>query len=386
MKLFIIPSWYPTKLHPENGSFFRDWAILLNDSGIEIVVITHVVHSFKDVIYHGKMQGTEFQIDNKFPVYINESINKFPWIQILAFTSYKNHIIKLYNKAADEQGIPDLVLFHSSLWASTALSNKLIGSKIPYIIIEHLKEFLIPNGFTPFQTKLIEKTYHSCAKIVVTSSALEKAVNNKFPAHKEKLVIIPNPIDEDKFILNTRSNKQSFITIICIALFRPEKRVDLIIHAFSKLIKSGIQCKLKLIGDGPLMSDLKGQVDKLDIGNKVQFLGYLPSNRIVEELHKSDLFVLASDMETFGAVLIEAQACGLPVVATDCGGPSDIVSSDTGVRVKSGSVDDLTRGIKDVINKLDQFNPVKIRNRTIKYFGKKTYTEAIKRVVGIIIK
>ena len=386
MKLFIIPSWYPTSLHPESGSFFRDRAILLNDAGIEVIIITHIIHSLKDIIYHNKIGGIQFKIDNKVPIYLNESINKFPLVQSLAYTSYKKHIIKLYNKAVYEQGIPDLVLFNSSLWASAAISPTLIKSGIPYIISEHLKEFLNPHSFTPFQSKLIDEAYHSCIKIVATSSALEKAIKNKFPAHKKKLIIIPNPIDENIFQLKPILEKRSFITIICISLFRPEKRVDLIIQAFTNLLESGIQCKLKLIGNGLLKSDLKAQVNKLHINNNVQFLGYLSQESIVKELHKSDLLVLASDIETFGVVLIEAQACGLPVVATDCGGPHDIVSSETGVLVQPGSVDDLTKGIRDVINKLDRYNPVKIRNRAIKYFGKDTYTGEFKRVIEKIIK
>ena len=127
-------------------------------------------------------------------------------------------------------------------------------------------------------------------------------------------------------------------------------------------------------------------IQKLNISNSVELKGYLSQKRIVEELHKNDFLVLGSKVETFGVVLIEAQACGLPVVATDCGGPSDIISSDTGILVKPGSVNDLTRGMKNIIKKLDQYDLMKIRNRTIKYFGKKTYTEAIKRVVRKIIK
>ena len=127
-------------------------------------------------------------------------------------------------------------------------------------------------------------------------------------------------------------------------------------------------------------------IQKLNISNSVELKGYLSQKRIVEELHKNDFLVLGSKVETFGVVLIEAQACGLPVVSTNCGGPSDIISSDTGILVKPGSVNDLTRGMKNIIKKLDQYDLMKIRNRTIKYFGKKTYTEAIKRVVGKIIK
>ena len=78
MKLFIIPSWYPTKLHPESGTFFRDRAIILSKSDFEVVVIAHVLHSFKDVFHFNKIKVNQFQLDDNLPVYINESINKYP--------------------------------------------------------------------------------------------------------------------------------------------------------------------------------------------------------------------------------------------------------------------------------------------------------------------
>ena len=169
-------------------------------------------------------------------------------------------------------------------------------------------------------------------------------------------------------------------------MLRPEKQIELIVQSFYELLQSGEKAKLTIVGDGPLKLQLINHIQKLNLSNSVELKGYLVQKHIVEELHKNDFLVLGSKVETFGAVLIEAQACGLPVVATDCGGPSDIISSDTGILVKPGSVNDLTRGMKNIIKKLDQYDLMKIRNMTIKYFGKKTYTEAIKSVVGEIIK
>ena len=111
--------------------------------------------------------------------------------------------------------------------------------------------------------------------------------------------------------------------------------------------------------------------------------GYLSQNCIVRELHNNDFLVLSSDMETFGVVLIEAQACGLPVIATDCGGPRDIISSDTGILVKLGSSVELAKGLKKMACGLNNYNPDIIRSKTVKQFGKNAYAEAM---IGIIKK
>ena len=114
--------------------------------------------------------------------------------------------------------------------------------------------------------------------------------------------------------------------------------------------------------------------------------GYLSQKYLVQELHKNDFLVLASDMETFGVVLIEAQVCGLPVVATDCGGPSDIVSSDTGILIKPGSSQELTKGLKKMICGLNNYNSDVIRSKTIQRFGKLAYTNAIRNLINRIIE
>ena len=147
------------------------------------------------------------------------------------------------------------------------------------------------------------------------------------------------------------------------------------------MIHSGIKAKLKLIGGGPLKHEIENQIKRLKISDRVELKGYLSQNRIVEELHNSDLLVLASNIETFGTVLIEAQACGLPVVATDCGGPRDIVTPESGILVKPGSVFELTKAMKTLIRSFDRFNPSDIRNSVIKRFGKQKYVESIINII-----
>tara|TARA_Y100000588_G_scaffold390903_1_gene497878 strand:+ start:176048 stop:177193 length:1146 start_codon:yes stop_codon:yes gene_type:complete len=381
MKLFIIPSWYPTEIHPESGSFFRDRAYILYRSEMEVIIGAPVTHSLKDLFRYSPTNSIQEDFNNGLPTYLHESINIFPKMEKLFFKRYKKFAINIFNKLLESHGLPDLVMIHSSLWAGGALGEMLNKKNIPFILTEHLKEFLIPNEFSIFQKKIIHNTYSMASQILLSSSPLKNAISKNFNTFKPKLNLLPNPVDEHLFTLRKVPESKSQLTIICISLFRPEKRIDLILESFKNLIHSGIKAKLKLIGGGPLKHEIENQIKRLKISDRVELKGYLSQNQIVKELHNSDLLVLASNIETFGTVLIEAQACGLPVVATDCGGPRDIVTPESGILVKPGSVFELTKAIKTLIRSFDRFNPSDIRNSVIKRFGKQKYVESIKNII-----
>ena len=152
------------------------------------------------------------------------------------------------------------------------------------------------------------------------------------------------------------------------------------------MIKSGANLTLKIIGDGPLRLVIEKQIKSLGIIDNVQLLGYMNQSKIVRELHLSDLFVLSSEIETFGIALIEAQMCGLPAVCTDCGGPRDIITQETGILVEPRSIKSLTDGIKKTLNNLHQYKAKKIRKKTISQFGVKAYTDAISEISQSIIE
>jgi len=82
---------------------------------------------------------------------------------------------------------------------------------------------------------------------------------------------------------------------------------------------------LAIAGSGPLESTLKAQADRLGITDRVRFLGQVPNVRRL--FAAFDLFVLSSDHEPFGMVLLEAMAAGVPVIATDCGGAPEVIAN-----------------------------------------------------------
>ena len=104
--------------------------------------------------------------------------------------------------------------------------------------------------------------------------------------------------------------------------FRPVKRVTDVIEMFA-LVREKMRAKLVLIGDGPDRGAAEYIVRKKKLGRDVHFLG--KQDRVYQLLGQADLFLLPSDMESFGLAALEAMACEVPVVATNVGGLPEVV-------------------------------------------------------------
>lgn len=108
--------------------------------------------------------------------------------------------------------------------------------------------------------------------------------------------------------------------LLYVGRLAPEKRVDLLRPIFQAIPDA----RLAIVGDGPLRSDLEAHFE----GTPTVFTGFLTGKALSSAYASADLFVFPSDSETFGNVVLEAMASGLPTVAAAAGGPVDIVAHD----------------------------------------------------------
>ena len=130
--------------------------------------------------------------------------------------------------------------------------------------------------------------------------------------------------------------------------FIPRKGIVYLLEAWREVIHDFPDAKLLLLGDGPLMESMKRKAATLGIGGSVIFQGHV--HQVTDFLRGTDLFVLPSLQEGMPNSLLEAMACGLPVVATRIGGGIDIINSgDNGILVKPGDTKDLALGIVNIL-------------------------------------
>ena len=386
MKLLIIPSWYPTNIHPESGTFFRERALILQRHGFNITIAAHIVHSARDVLKFKPGPNDNMPVsDNEMIVYKTEALNPYPKLPKQAFKSYKKSISILVQHIIAKQGKPDLVFIHSSLFAGAALAKNLHEQSIPFMVSEHLKEFIIADGWTAFQKACIKDSYNYASRIIVTSAALKNNIQSGFNIIDEKIVLIPNPADVQSFSLRTENIEGPF-TFIAIALLRQEKRLDILINAFARLIEKMPDAVLTIVGDGPEKDNLELLSRKLNISKRVNFTGYQRKPAVAEMLRHHHVLVLSSEVETFGVALVEAMTAGLPVIATRCGGPESIVSPDTGMLVKRNDPFKLAKAMQKMIDRYSIYDPNKIRHIALEQYGDKTYVTRITETISSIVQ
>jgi glycosyltransferase involved in cell wall biosynthesis len=110
-----------------------------------------------------------------------------------------------------------------------------------------------------------------------------------------------------------------------------------------------VDATLEIVGDGELRGELKALAATLKVKDRVKFAGWMAQSQAAERLRNSDAFVLPSLYECGGAVVLEAMAVGIPVIATRWGGPADYVDPSCGILVEPSSEENLIRGIADAM-------------------------------------
>ena len=148
-------------------------------------------------------------------------------------------------------------------------------------------------------------------------------------ARAEQTAINPMGIDLNKFAFLKRQFKDTApLRIVSVGRLDEMKGYRFLIDAVTILKQRGVPVRLRVIGEGPLRLVLEQQIEASGVGDWVELLGAVPSEKVVEEMHHAGLFVLGGveaqngRIEAQGVVFAEAQATGLPVIASDVGGVS----------------------------------------------------------------
>jgi glycosyltransferase involved in cell wall biosynthesis len=131
------------------------------------------------------------------------------------------------------------------------------------------------------------------------------------------------------------------------------KAVDLLQEAFAAVVAQ-TDAVLKIIGNGDIRGELEAQTARLGIDSSVVFSGWLSQEQCTIKLQQADALVLPSLREGGGAVVLEAMAVGLPVIATNWGEPADYLNSSCGILVEPASKEGFVKGLKEAMLKLTQ--------------------------------
>jgi glycosyltransferase involved in cell wall biosynthesis/predicted metal-dependent phosphoesterase TrpH len=167
-----------------------------------------------------------------------------------------------------------------------------------------------------------------------------------------KLKILPRGLDTELFHPARREPAffEKFgalngeVRLLYVGRISREKDLDLLAAAYRRLRDEGLPVQLFIVGHGPYSEAFAKSLPE------AFFTGYLSGNELATAYASADIFVFPSTTDTFGNVILEAQACGVPVVVSDSGGPKELVEDKAnGLITRSHDVDDFARAIRALI-------------------------------------
>ncbi len=247
----------------------------------------------------------------------------FYTVYVWAFLYYVFKLKNQFDVIIDsENGIP----FFSPLYAKVPVIG-LIHHVHSEIILKELKLpfFKLPAAYLAkiLESKIMPRVYKNCQLVAVSNSTKSDMQRLGFGKTSPIYVISPG-VDLNKM---KPSQKTKHPTILYLGRLMPYKSIDTLIKAFAKIVKGMGSIELKIAGFGESRKHLELLVRKLDLETKIKFLGKVEESEKARLMGSSWVFAYPSTMEGWGISIIEANACGTPVVASDVPGLRDSVKN-----------------------------------------------------------
>ena len=205
----------------------------------------------------------------------------------------------------------------SAALRSAILWRKPLIARCGYLWSDFTARQYGPNSMLARQAvKEESRIYNHADRIVVTTRAMADNIAARIPGSQNRIRVIPNYVETSLF--SPAPSQECRYDLVFVGRLEPQKNLDALLEAVRHLNVS-----LALIGDGSLTKSLKERF--ADLGDRVQWIGSLPNHELPKYLRAAKLFVLPSRFEGHPKALIEAMACGLPVIGTEVPGIKDLL-------------------------------------------------------------
>jgi glycosyltransferase involved in cell wall biosynthesis len=372
-QVLIISFWNPTDENPHQGNFIQDQAAAICNICYNFVFLQVNVLKSNREFFRTSVEDSEFFKGKRITINIYSAFWKFlyvnPW--------WLAHIVyRVINKRKAEIR-PDIIhanVIHPCGIVGYILSEK-IGTKL--LISEHwskAEKFLKH----PVYRNIALKAYRKCFAIICVSEFLSRKIA-KATGHSN-MRIVPNIINTDIFNYQAKPTEKGNLNFMCIASWRPPKRLDLIFEALCSFARENKKpVNLRVVGNG--VQAEKYKVLKTPENLHIEWLGYLDKSEIAGLLHLTDLFVHASDIETFSIVTVEALSTGTPAIASKVGALPELINNKNGVLAENKPEAWLI-SIREAVSKQydnkaisrdqDRYSPEKVGNLIVEIYTEVT--------------
>ncbi len=364
MHILFIPSWYSTPENPIAGCFFKDQAVALSRAGHKVgVLVAPQLRSLSQL--HRARRPSDFSTRRSFEseggVWTSKTSQwgwfpgpvapklKARWISFLARDSIQSYLA--------EEGPPDVIHAHCVLYGGMLAAQIKASLEIPAVLTEHSTAYfarLIRKRDLP----LIKSVLLSMDRLLALGPSLRSSLREILP--ELEVGVLGEMVDTDFFRPSEISKADDHFLLAAVGVLLKRKGIDRLLQAFSKAFPGRQKVRLVIGGNGPERCRLQELAGELGLRERVSFPGLMKREQVRELFQQAHVVVSASNTETFGVTLIEAMACGTPVVATRSGGPEFFVNERNGVVAESG-VKELAEALIQVRSRLDSYDAARIR-------------------------
>jgi glycosyltransferase involved in cell wall biosynthesis len=243
-------------------------------------------------------------------------------------------------------------LMHAQVALSPAILclviNKISG--IPFIVTCHGSEVRLQKN--KFIRMLQRQAFINASQITSVSSEIRKILVEKYGVEPCKISVIPNGYNSNLPLASkVKKVDKSNEYIIFVGRLSYPKDPETLLSAFEMVHKVHPKVNLCFVGEGKLRSRLENFSRKHNLSESVEFKGKISHNETLNLISNSSIFVISSLEEGLPNVLVEAMACGKPVIASNVGGiPELIVNNVNGILVPSQSVESMAKSIEQLLS------------------------------------
>lgn len=361
MKLLVASHLYPSSLSRTAGSFVHNQTRFLADLA-EVRVASPTPwfpplpgfgrwSAYAALPRHERPDGVELAR----PAYLT-----FP--RRVFFSQVWRSYRRALERAGQGHPLPDLIHAHCAY--PDGLAAVEYGRQLgrPVVITVHghdLKD--LPRD--PRWRGLVARALQGAQAVIAVSQELGRLAQE---LGARGLRVIPNGVDCELFRPGIRRPGEGGWRLLYVGRFDAAKGLGVLLEAMALLRQRRRDISLKLVGGSSATgtaAPFRAQVARLGLGECVEFAAEVPWAEVPRQMGEADVFVLPSFSEGLPLVLVEALACGLPLVATRCGGPEELVQPGLGQLVGVREVEGLARGIEAVLDHYGDYDRQAIRRR-----------------------
>ena len=341
LKVVFLVTRYPTSQRPVEAVFIREQARAAQIH--HDVSVLHCAGGRSDLagLWRGEQEADE-TLTGGLPTY--RVWERRCRVRSLSYLIRLWSVPRMLSRIAGGRFRPDVVHAHLHTAGLLAcLIGRWLGVRV--VVSEHSSAF---HGRTlsPLEEFYAKLAFRWANLVLPVSRALQGAIEGCGISARYR--VVPNAVDVHLFYPDGRPRlpgqprRMLFVGLLDDA---DKKGVSYLLHALARVKVQRDDWHLDIVGDGPGRNGYESLAADLGLQDKVTFVGLRAKPEVAEHMRRSDFLVLPSRYETFGAVLIEALASGVPVIATSSGGPVEIVSDQVGLLVPPQDIDALARAI-----------------------------------------